>query len=94
MSSNTKIVVGIIVAIAVIGGIWYFWNQGSTNTSGTSQAASVASTTSQPTLSSGNSDQNLNSDLAQIDSQMNIANSDSAAVDQGFSDQPIQQAQY
>jgi FlaG/FlaF family flagellin (archaellin) len=98
MSSRT--VLWIVAILVVLAGIWYFWsthNSASmvmtTPASDTSSATSDTNSTGQGSLSNGNSDQELNSDLTQIDTQTQTANTDSASVDQSFNDQPIQQAQ-
>ncbi len=44
-------------------------------------------------LPSGNSDQAINQELTDINTQMNGLNSDSASVNQSENDQPVQQTQ-
>lgn len=44
-------------------------------------------------LPSGNSDQAINQELNDTNSQLNGLSSDSASINQGLSDQPVQQSQ-
>lgn len=92
MSKNAKISIVIIIAIVLVGAIWMASNHRSqtslntenSNTNNMETAASIP-------LTKGNSNQELDQDLASIDSQMKSMNNDSADIDQSFNDKPIQQ---
>lgn len=97
MPSALKAVLWILVALVVIGGI-YYWYQGSHSPAvipaqQTSEAASQPSAPSGPTLASGSdtSDAALQQDLSGMDTQMSAMNSDTASIDQGMSDTPVAQ---
>ncbi len=86
MSSSSKAVIWVVAIVVVAGAIWWYvaaQNPAEPETYGTNATSSVA-------MSQGTSDQSLNQDLTQIDAQMNGLSSDSASVNQSFSDQPIQ----
>ncbi len=108
MSKTTIIVICVVVALLVAGGIWW-WSMSTANapsspaayapsappaamptqTQGTNTAPAQA-----PTLAAtGTSDAALNADLSQIDSQMNGMSGDNASINQGLTDQPVQQQQ-
>lgn len=95
-----KITIAIIVAVLVIGGIWWFVSTNMANQQGaagnantmTGGNAIATTTTSAPALTSGTSNADLNQDLSQIDGQLNGLASDSASVDQGLNDQPVSQS--
>jgi len=103
MSKTGKIILWIVVALIVIGGIWWliasqngtpstsnsYTNAPTTNTSSTT-GTSTASSTSYP---QGNSDQSINQDMTSLNVQMNGLSSDNASVTQSMNDQPVQQAE-
>ncbi len=101
MSKQAQIVLWVVVAILVVGG--FVWWAGSQAPSGSPAAETSNGTQTTPTanqksaanslVSNGTSDTALNGDLANIDGQMNSFNSDSASIDQGLNDQPVQQSQ-
>src|SRR6185312_9879454 len=101
MSTNAKIVLGIVIAVIVIGaGVW--WWIAIRSTSPMPTAVNVQNnptlpenaTTSVPTTTTqDDSDQAIGQDMASMNAQMNGFNSDSASMDQSFNDQPVQQGQ-
>ena len=100
MSRSLKITLWVIVAIVVIGGIWWYvsWQQTAQapapTSSNTQQQGAVGGNVPGPAgLSAGNSNTALTQDLSSLDAQLNGLASDSASVDQGLNDQPIQQGQ-
>ena len=94
----------VVVIVVVAGGIWWWYAASNPSTSspamtentpvGTSTTAGNAGSGSSTALASGNSDTSLNSNLSQIDGQMSGFNSDSASMNQGLNDQPVQQQQF
>jgi len=90
MSKGLKITLWIAVILIVVLGIWWlstsFSNQqtnsmqGSVNTNN----AQVASEATDTSITSGNSDSDLNQDLGNIDAQMNSLNTDSSNVNQSL----------
>jgi hypothetical protein len=91
MSNTAKITVTIVVILVVLGGIywWLMGQYGAPAPSGTSVNQPGAASQ----LTSGNTNTDLNQDLATIDSQMNGFTSDSASMNQSLSDQPVSQTQ-
>jgi hypothetical protein len=105
MSTNTKIVTWVIVAVVVIGGGVLWWM----HTNQTSMAPTATTTAPTPTQAqttpqtqtppsngismTDNSDAALQTDLSNIDSQMNGFSSDNASINQGLNDQPVAQSQ-
>lgn len=106
-SKTTQWTIVAIVAVVILGGVWWYSSQGGPATSPatvqvTSPANQGAAPTSQVKPSTGpsntvsasnNSDVTLNQDLSTVDSQMNGLNSDEVNVGQSLSDQPIPQGQ-
>lgn len=102
MSKSTQVALWIAVAVLVVGGlvIWMVGNQTAApspaaqapNASTTNQAA-AGQTSGNSMVSNSTSDAAFQGDLANIDSQMNSFSSDSASIDQGLNDQPVQQQQ-
>ncbi len=97
MSTTAKVAL-IIVIIAVVAGGAYWWLAGQNNASAPSAppSGSISSNTAanaQPTLTSGNSNADLNQDLATINAQMNGFATDSASMSQSLNDQPVSQSQ-
>jgi len=97
MSSALKAVLWVLVALVVIGGI-YYWYQGSHPSAAapaqqTSEAASQANAPAGPSLASGSntSDAALQQDLSGMDTQMSAMNSDTASIDQGMNDTAVSQ---
>jgi hypothetical protein len=105
MTKNTKIIIWIVIAILVIGGIWW-WNSSMQNTN---QALNYQTQNTPAPANSGNngnttgnsgaisasdnSNASLNSDLSNMDTQMAGFSSDSASINQGLNDQPVPQGQ-
>lgn len=95
-----------IAAVVVIGGgIWWWVSSSRPATSPTAMdqtnnQAQMQTPPSQPTSSDNgvsatdSSNAALNTDLSNIDSQMNGFSSDNASVNQGMNDQPVQQQQF
>ncbi len=102
MSKTIKTILWVAGAAVVLGGIWW-WSASqpnspapaATQTTAPTSTAQSAGGTQASELASGNSTSNaaLNSDLAQIDSQMNGMSGDNASITQGMNDQPVQQSQ-
>jgi hypothetical protein len=98
MSKGITTAVVIIVAIAVIGGVlwWMSSNQVPATTTQTSMSASGTPSPSpaSPTpAAADNSDQSINQDMTNVNTQMNAFTSDSASINQGMNDTPVQQQQ-
>lgn len=84
MTKSKIIVLAVVLALVILGG-WYFGNKPTT-------APSDKSNTSAPAVTAENStDASLDKDLQGIDVQMNGLSSDSASIDQGLNDKPIEQ---
>lgn len=98
MSQNSKIILGVLIII-IIGIIWWGMagqsgapapvNQPPTSQNNPPATQNTPANSGLP-ASTDNSDVALTQDLSLIDSQMNKLNSDSASVDQGLNDKPIQ----
>jgi CHASE3 domain sensor protein len=82
MSSMTKVVLGIVVLIVIVGAGYWYMHGTKTNT-----ADETATTQGE------SSDQNsISAQLTAIDGQIQAFDSDDAAVDAGMSDQPVDQS--
>ena len=84
MSKNSKIALWIVIVLVVVGIVWWAYamhmkNNGSLQTNGYDQTTTLDSTTS-TTVSSGNSNADLNQDMSKVDAQMTGLNSDSASA--------------
>ncbi len=89
----------IVIAIVVIGGIWWYvasmnpgdstYNSGALN-SGTQPATTTMNQPTQPNQPA-QSNQTADQNMAQIDAQMKAYALDSATVDQSMNDQPVTQ---
>lgn len=102
MSTNTKVVMWILIAVVVVGGIWWWFSMSPTAVSPatnpvTDNQAGQNQNQPQPQTNgvsaTDNSNIALQTDLSNVDSQMNGFSSDNASVDQGLSDQPVPQQQ-
>lgn len=81
MSKTSKTVLWIVLVVVVLGLIgWVYANQHPMNTA--DNTANSASALQATTLSSGNSNDDLNQDMTKVDAQMQGLNQDSAAVNQ------------
>ncbi len=90
MTKTAKVIVTIVAVLVVLGGI-YWWLMGQ---NGGYQASTGSNAYGNPTgLSSGNSNSDLNRDLAAIDGQIGVFTADSASIDQSMNDQPVAQSQ-
>ncbi len=102
MTTKAKTILWIIIAIVVIGAVWWWWSMGQTATAPTTGQANQPTSTS--TLSNGvsgsgvsatdSSNAALQTDLSNIDGQMNGFSSDNASITQGSNDQEVQQSQF
>lgn len=103
MSKTGKIVLGVVIALLVVGGVWWWIDMqsgvpsaapgagtGGTSTAVNSPAATSTASTSYP---SGDSDQSIDQDMTSLNAQMNGLSSDNASVTQSMNDQPVQQAE-
>jgi len=93
MQSIGKIILWIVIALLVLGGIYYWYSKGATQTPSTTtadQTTSANSTTGVVTLPSGSdtSDAALTQDFTAVDSQSSGMAADSAAIDAGMNDKP------
>ncbi len=104
MSTNAKIITGIVVVIVVVGGAIWYWNANETYTANnavgygnpTSTVTTTQTTTTTTTTAAmpqGNSDQAIEQDMTSANAQMNGFSSDSASIDQGMNDKPVEQGQ-
>ena len=107
MTTTAKTILWIIVAIVVIGAIWWWVSMSQTATAPTTGQAnqpaanipttninSTASSTTTPGVSAtDSSNAALQTDLSNIDTQMNGFSSDNTNVNNGLNDQPVQQSQ-
>jgi flagellar basal body-associated protein FliL len=89
MTKTALWIVIVVIVIVVAGGIW--WSMNSNTGTGTVAQNTNNGAAAQP---SGNSDQAIDQEMASINAQMNGLSSDSASVNQGLSDQPVQQSQF
>jgi cytochrome c biogenesis protein ResB len=104
MSKTGKIILWIVIVIIVVGGIgWWMASRGGSpvaapvsnnNSVGTAAVPSSTASGSQSTsYPQGDSDQSINQDMTNINTQMNGLSSDNASVTQSLNDQPVQQAE-
>lgn len=104
MSKTGKILLGVVIALVVIGGVWWWMDMQSgvpaamapgTGTSGTSTAVNspAASSSASSSYPQGDSDQSIQQDMTSLNAQMNGLSSDNASVTQSMNDQPVQQAE-
>lgn len=106
MTTKAKTILWIIVAVVVIiGAVWWWWmSMSQTATAPTTSQANqpsidagnnppMAPTSTNGISATDDSNAGLQTDLSNIDSQMNGFSSDNASVTQGLNDQPVQQSQ-
>lgn len=97
MQSTGKIILWVVVAIIVLGGLYYWYMQSHQTAMPASDSVSAASSDTSaengPALASGSdtSDVALQSDLSGMDGQMSAMDSDTASIDQGLNDKPVSQ---
>lgn len=92
MSKSSQVFLSVVIAIILIGGGIWWWN--ASQMSGTETGTATSPNGGSDTLSAGaNSDAYLNSDLTNMDTQINGLASDSANINQSMNDQPIPQGQ-
>ena len=98
----------VVVVVVVLGGagIWWSMSQSGSSPVAVQQPTTQQPATQQPaTPSTGstgasaptvsdNSDQSINQDLASVNSQMSGFTSDSASINNGLNDHPVQQSQF
>jgi len=99
MTKNLKILIGVLVAILIIGGIWfatknnnssYMANQTNFNpmaTATNSNANTDQTAAANPATNTDSTNAGLNSDLNNIDTQMNGLTNDSSKMDQSANPQ-------
>ncbi len=91
--SKTALWITIVVVVVLIGaGVWW-WSmaQNQNNASpAVTTAQQAGSNGSQPV---GNSDADISQEMSNVNAQMNGMSSDSASINQGLNDQPVQQSQ-
>lgn len=99
MSKIGKIILWVVIAVVVIGGIWW-WAAGqagapsvSSGNNASTTTTSTASTTASSSYPQGNSNQSINQDMTNLNTQLNGLNSDNASVTQSMNDQAIPQVQ-
>ncbi len=84
MSKKIKIIIGVIVAVVVIGIVWWMikksQNASQPNVNGT-EATANESSTENTIVSTGTSDNDLDQDMNNISAQLNGLSSDTANVD-------------
>jgi type IV secretory pathway TrbL component len=84
MSKKIKIMIGVIMAIVVIGIVWWMiknsQNTSQSNINGTAATANESSTEN-TIVSTGTSDNDLDQDMNNISAQLNGLSSDTANVD-------------
>jgi hypothetical protein len=95
MSKASQATLWVVLAVLVIGGIWWWSmsNNGSYSPSSTYNPGAT-STSQSNGAPSDNSDQAINQDMTNANAQINGFSSDSASIDQGLNDQPVQQSQF
>ena len=109
MSKIGKIILWIVIVVIVVGGLWWWWmasqggapasnNNNSVGTTTASNPAAVSSSTASGTQTvasypQGDSDQSINQDMTDLNTQMSGLSSDNASVTQSLNDQPVQQAE-
>jgi len=98
--SKSKVVLGVVVAVVVIGGLawWSMGQQGGGSPAGISQNNPGAAApqpapapAQQQVTAQSATNASMNQDLSSMDNQMKGLSSDSASVDQSMNDQPIPQ---
>lgn len=82
---NALVIIIIIAVIVGITALYLIRKNASTNYQNMSNST--------PSITSGNSDANLQQDMNTIDSSLNNANSASTSVNQGINDTPVPQPQ-
>ena len=92
---STKVILGVVVALALAAGAWYLWSGSSSQGSMTSQSSDMQqNTNTQDTsrTSADTSDAALLQDAVSIDAQLQAASSDSSAAG-SFSDTQVAQTE-
>lgn len=87
MSSTAKIALAVIVVVLIGIAAYYYWPM-----SNSVYYAPGQSNAESGSLAPGTSDAALSQNAASIDSQMGGLNSDSASMNQSFSDAPVSQS--
>lgn len=81
MSKNSKTVLWVVIVLVVLGLIWWVYAANmNSNSSGQTNGYGQTSNALNSTVSSGNSNADLNQDMSKVDAQMNGLNSDSASA--------------
>ena len=84
MNTTGKVIVGILVLLVVLGGVYYAVKHNNSKVTQTPQTLDLPGGES-------NSDEALQQDTATIDTQLNALSSDTAEVHQSLNDQPLAQ---
>lgn len=98
----SKTILWIVLAVVVVGGGIWWWSMSHTatqspataTTAQTQTQAGNSNGTQASSAPAGNSDQAINQTMANVNAQMNGFSSDSASINQGLNDQPVQQSQF
>lgn len=106
MSTNAKWVMWAVAAVIVVGGVWWLTGMNPTAVSPTnsnatpanpagqnnpSPQAQASSTNANGISTADNSNATLQSNLSNIDTQMNGFTADNASISQSANDQPVSQ---
>lgn len=94
MTGALKAVLWILVAVVVIGGVYYWYqNREVVPITTVPETATTTDSTAGPTLPSGSdtSDAALQQDLASIGAEMTVMDADATSIDQSLNDKPISQ---
>ncbi len=95
MSGTVKLILWIIIAIAVLGGLYYWYTGIQSGPPTTTPSAQDQQENAAPALASGSAtfDTALEQDLSGLDTQMSAMDSDTAAIDSGLTDKQVPQEQ-
>jgi cytoskeletal protein RodZ len=91
MSKTGKVIMWIVIVVIVVGGIWW-WVVSQSNVA-MAPSNNNSSSTASTSYPQGDSDQSINQDMTNVNTQMNGLTSDNASVTQSMNDQPVQQAE-
>ncbi len=96
MSGNVKIVLWIVLLVAVLGGLYYWYSSTKPVTTPATQTADTTGTPAAPTgptLPTGadTSDAALVQDVTSVDADMSAMTTDTATIDSGLNDKAVAQ---
>jgi hypothetical protein len=87
-ASKMSVFLFLLVLLALVGGIIFYFSHSKNAPTPTQVSQNVLiSPTPTPILPAGTSDTQLNSDMTQIDNNINSLNTDTTTIDQGLNDQ-------